>query len=647
MDYRAEIDGFRSLAVLAVIIYHLKLELGGVSILPGGFLGVDIFFVLSGFLISKIILLELDTTNSFSFRNFYTRRVRRILPPLLLVILVMLPVAWMVLLPSELERFAHSLVGSIGFFSNIFWFLHLSEYGAQSALLQPFLHTWSLSIEEQFYIFFPIMLVMLYGWISRKGLGITLSILIVVFLALCVITTDFHKGLSFYSPVSRAWELLAGALMGFVSLHRPQALQGYALSRFIPGGALVILLVWMATVHLEDVAHPGFITIPVIVATCALLWFATPDEPITRFFSMRGPVWIGKLSYSLYLWHFPVFAFGRQMRLDQPTAMDMLFWIALSFILAWLGYHFVERPFRFQLPLRLFFRTIVAVIAIILIFSAVVTLEGGFPTRFSGLASVYGKNEFDNERLRDQSWMVLSNLSDGEEIYAQRVADKPSAYEIRLSWYTSPDSYKVLVVGNSHSKDMFNALHLNQDRFNNTEFARFGMSADFTQDQLDKMLKAPNFVEADAIAIAPRYSRAGLERLPEVLKQISATGKTVYVIGNTSEFISPGKLPVFDWHIRRGGHVDASEINHLAYNYEADNKRQRNKKVKEIAREAGVHYLSRRSLICSDTTKNCALLTPEGLKTMFDYGHWTLAGARYFGAQAALENWFQTEMTAR
>lgn len=647
MTYRAEIDGFRSLAVLAVMIYHLKLNFGGISILPGGFLGVDLFFVLSGFLISKIILLELDATDTFSFKNFYIRRSRRILPPLLLVMIVMLPVAWAVLLPSELERFAHSLVSALGFFSNIFWFLELSEYGAQSGLLQPFLHTWSLSIEEQFYIFFPIMLLLLHRRVSRKSLAITLGVLMLVFFTLGVITTNFDAGLSFYSPVSRAWELLAGGLTGYASLRRPQALRGNPLSRVIPSIATGVLLVWMFTMHLEGIAHPGFITVPVIVATCALLWFATPEEPVTRFFSMRGPVWIGKLSYSLYLWHFPIYAFGRQMSLGEPSTLDMISWVVLSFILAWLGYRLIERPFRFQMPLRPFLSTIVVVVAGLLLFNTVVTRHGGFSARFSNLAAAYGKNEFDNERLGDASWSVLLNMSGGNELYAKHVADKPTSYETGPAWYTSPGSYKVLIVGNSHTKDMFNALHLNQDKFDNTEFARFGMNDQFPQDQMDEMFRAPNFVQADAIAIAPRYSRAAMKRLPAVLQRLSTTGKTIYVIGNTSEFISPGELPVFDWYLRRGGKDDPAVINKLGYKYEDNERRSRNEQISQIAAATGAHYLSRHDLICNDTAKTCALATPDGLKTLFDYGHWTLDGARYFGAEAARKRWFEPMKTAQ
>ncbi|BBU54160.1 hypothetical protein KU6B_04250 [Mameliella alba] len=167
--YRPEIDGLRAVAVLSVLVYHLKISLGGELLFKGGFLGVDIFFVISGFLITRILIAEFERERRVSLAGFYLRRVRRIMPPLLLVMICSLPVAFFLLLPSEIERFAQSLMAALLFFSNFFWFFELKEYGAQSGLLQPFLHTWSLSIEEQFYLFFPAVMALVLPRMSRRG----------------------------------------------------------------------------------------------------------------------------------------------------------------------------------------------------------------------------------------------------------------------------------------------------------------------------------------------------------------------------------------------------------------------------------------------------------------------------------------------
>ena len=167
LTYRPEIDGLRAIAVGAVIFYHAQTTILGYQAFEGGFIGVDIFFVISGYLITLIILKELVTTGTFSFKHFYERRIRRILPALLFVMLVSLPFAWMYLLPSNLIDFSKSILYSLGFSSNFYFHYSGQQYGAQSGLLKPFLHTWSLSVEEQYYILFPIVLLITFKYLEN------------------------------------------------------------------------------------------------------------------------------------------------------------------------------------------------------------------------------------------------------------------------------------------------------------------------------------------------------------------------------------------------------------------------------------------------------------------------------------------------
>src|SRR6056300_266157 len=167
LTYRPEIDGLRAIAVCAVILYHSKITVLDEKIFKGGFIGVDIFFVISGYLITSIILKELVTTGSFSFKNFYERRVRRILPALLFVMLVSLPFAWMYLLPDNFIDYSKSILYSLGFSSNFYFWYSGEQYGAESGLLKPFLHTWSLSVEEQYYILFPIVILIIFRYFKN------------------------------------------------------------------------------------------------------------------------------------------------------------------------------------------------------------------------------------------------------------------------------------------------------------------------------------------------------------------------------------------------------------------------------------------------------------------------------------------------
>jgi peptidoglycan/LPS O-acetylase OafA/YrhL len=646
LTYRPEIDGLRSLAVLSVIVYHLKIVIGNGYLLPGGFLGVDLFFVLSGYLITKILLIELGETGRLDMGQFYLRRARRILPPLLLVIFVSIPAAWAILLPTELLRFSESLMASLFFLSNFFWFFTSSEYGAQSGLLQPFLHTWSLAIEEQFYIVFPLVLQGLYVTRLRRRIGWILLALILFGLALSEVTTMVMKNLSFFSPTSRAWELLCGSGLAWLSIHTPTALKGWKGVRAVPALALVVLAASFVFVELDAVAHPGLVTVPVIAATCALIWFAAPNEPVTRALSGAVPVWIGKLSYSLYLWHFPIFAFGRQLSLDSPTFVHMAIWVALTFAFAWIGYRLIERPFRFSLPLKPFAVVMVTAIAAVPAFYRVVSQNDGFPGRIAtgDLAERYGPNEIDNQVLRDQSWSLLREIAGGGSV---RTPGGGLPYETGPAWYTDPSSRKILVIGNSHAKDFYNALVLNPEYFQGSEIARFGVSSDFEEAEIEAMLAAPNFQEADIVVVAPRYARTTVARLPMLIETIREQGKDVYVAGNTAEFIAPGERPVFDWFARRRAlDVPLTAVNALAHGYEAEEPKLRNRAIEDIARAANVPYLSRRDLLCDDASRSCTLATDDELKTLYDNAHWTLDGATLFGQRMAKRGWFAEESSS-
>ncbi|MGH1398223.1 MAG: acyltransferase family protein [Alphaproteobacteria bacterium] len=178
MNYRPEIDGLRAIAVLGVLFYHAKFMLFGAPVLAGGYLGVDIFFVISGYLITRIILKELQERDSFSFAHFFERRARRILPMLFVVMIAALPFAWRSLLPADLVEYAKSVLAALGFGSNFFFYFATTEYGADSSLLKPFLHTWSLGIEEQFYIVMPLIIVLVW----RFAQAYLLSVLAVLLL---------------------------------------------------------------------------------------------------------------------------------------------------------------------------------------------------------------------------------------------------------------------------------------------------------------------------------------------------------------------------------------------------------------------------------------------------------------------------------
>jgi hypothetical protein len=239
------------------------------------------------------------------------------------------------------------------------------------------------------------------------------------------------------------------------------------------------------------------------------------------------------------------------------------------------------------------------------------------------------------------SWSVLDSLDPNEKSEGSN-AKRPSEHEKSGDWFLLKNSRKVLILGNSHSKDVFNAVTLNLDAFDGVEFARFGLGNEFPQEQLEALFRSPNFKKSDVVAIAPKYNSALMSRLFEIVETLQSFGKEVLIIGNTAQFQSPSNLPVFDWYLRRQeNEASLSELNSVAYRFEMHEINQINTALRQIAEDVGAGYLSRRDLICHNEKQTCTLITPNGRKSMYDSMHWTLEGARHFGSVAAEEGWFR------
>lgn len=642
MKYRSEIDGLRTLAVLPVVIYHLKIPIAGGYLMPGGFLGVDIFFVISGFLITKIILDELQQTGGFSFRRFYLRRARRILPALIMVILASMVAAFWFLTPSEVSRFATSALAALGFVSNIYWYFILGEYGAPSSLFQPLLHTWSLAIEEQFYLVFPLFLVIL-GPVRRPAMALLIvGLLVLGGLALAEITSLVKKQFSFFSPTSRIWELMTGSAMALYLTYFPSVLQpSPRLVSLLSKLAIAVLVTCMLTIDLAEWNHPGLITVPVVLSTAIIILYARPGEWVTDLLSTAPFVFLGKLSYSIYLWHYPVFAYGRLRLVDQPGPLDMLFWTGCTLSLSIAGYYLVEKPLRFSSSLRVFSTSLAAGVAAIAAFWVLdlrTDLIGKVQSNY--LSELYGGDFYDNEALKDQSWTVLHGLAGENEKIGRWNARRPSRNERENLWFDDPEAVRILVIGNSHSKDLFNAIHFAYRDMDGVQVARFALGSNLPAVQLKQLFEAPNFRHADVVVIASRYTSLLLDNIPQLIAEIQSRGKRVALVGNTAEFESPGRDPIFDYFVKRsGGQGNLQEMNSFAFLAQKKDVEEKNRILRRFAAETGVPYLSRHELVCPPKENACTLIGQDGEKMLFDYGHWTIVGAAYFGRRMVETEW--------
>ncbi|WP_293797184.1 acyltransferase family protein [uncultured Pantoea sp.] len=386
VQYRRELDGLRALAVISVIVYHAKLKILGVNVLSGGFLGVDVFFVLSGFLITGIIKNGLDNKN-FSFLTFYWRRVKRIVPALLIVLVFTSIFAYKILLPNDLVIYAQSLKSALYFGSN-FYFFSEDSYTAASSVLKPLLHTWSLGVEWQFYMIFPILFAFVYKVAKNKTASILIFIAIVSIL-IAEFTVTKHANFAFYLLPARAWELLLGGSCVYVAERVTTNFKknnGLAMSMLPKIG---IALIVFSFILINDGYHlPSFLSLMPVIGTCFIIVFSNADETTNKLLSIKPIVFIGAISYSLYLWHQPIFAFYRLSHSEVLSHIEVILLIGLSIVLAIVTYHLVENPSRRAKGKK---SIVVMASLIIMLFSTgnSFIVSGGYPQRLKGLSSIY------------------------------------------------------------------------------------------------------------------------------------------------------------------------------------------------------------------------------------------------------------------
>ncbi len=478
MKYRAEIDGLRTIAIISVLIYHAEFLLSGRNILPGGFFGVDVFFVISGYLVPTIILNELEKNGKFSFANFYERRARRLLPALILVIVFFIPLAYFYLLPEQLTDFSSSIISSLGFVSNFYWNSTLQGYEVEDALLKPFLHTWSLAVEEQYYIIIPILLLFIHNITTanrkqqtanskQQNSAYVLILLSAIFIASLIyahFTTKYNQSLSFYMLPSRLWEMLAGTFLAYFNVRQiniSKYTNEYVRSALPWAGLLMIFYSFFFfdfSFH-----HPGFITLLPVLGTVLIIQFCNGTDFLSRILSLKVIVGIGLISYSLYLWHYPVFAFGRLML--HTEIVDKFLWIVITFILAIAGYFCIEKPFRNRnaINIKVFLVTLFISIATIVFVLVIFIYNSGFSERFGYMQ--------DALKQSNRQWLSQN----GQKCHSGGGGRTPAfPLSESCSFINNENAKTVVLIGDSHAatfenhiKKLADNLNLNYIQFTN------------------------------------------------------------------------------------------------------------------------------------------------------------------------------------
>ena len=613
--YRQDIDGLRAISVIAVVISHAF-----PALFAGGFIGVDIFFVISGFLISAILIKDLKT-GTFSLRHFYTRRMIRIFPALIAVLIFCLAFGWLALLADEYTLLAkHTLAGSAFIPNLIFW--SEASYFDIAAQAKPLLHLWSLGIEEQFYLAWPLMLLLL--WRTRTNLSLTIATLAALSFTLNMYQAAHNPTADFYSPLSRLWELLAGAMLACTAdKWKPSIATSNAMSLV---GALLIAT-GLATITSASVFPGALALLPVIGA--ALLIAAGPRGLINRTaLSSRLLVGIGLISYPLYLWHWPLLSFTRIIESATPPLETRILLVILAFALAWATYRFIEKPMRFgRIKPTIAVISLAATMILVAIAALTIQANDGFPSRTgANPATIYpgdlGRDPYIaylNKHFYRCADEKLRNLSPYD----------PGANGYRCFQSKASGPVDMLLMGDSHAEHLLPGL---SEQFKNLNVASF-IHIDIP------VIDSEKFKEAFAIALADKNIKTVIisaaweskiapsldnlqTRLKNTFDAFSHSGKKLYVFDDIPSFPFDSEKCKYGRRFSGNGQTCSSDLaEHL-------NRRKHYYDILQSAvTESGYPTLIQTyKYFCNE--KSCSMVQ-DGSLLYRDSNHLTISGSEY------------------
>jgi peptidoglycan/LPS O-acetylase OafA/YrhL len=653
VKYRPDIDGLRAVAVLSVVFFHAFPK-----VVKGGFVGVDIFFVISGYLISTIIFNGLDSS-AFSFTEFYSRRVRRIFPALSIVLLGSFVFGWVYLLSGEFKQLGKHIAAGAGFVSNlVLW--NESGYFDKASDTKPLLHLWSLGIEEQFYIVWPLLL-----WLAWKTRLNLLSVSVVIasisfFLNIQKVTGDVVA--DFYSPQTRFWELMLGTILAYTQLHYQSALSSFRLriSRWISAAirtdrfprddvvirdveslsGMVLIFVGIFALH-SDSKFPGWWALgPTLGAV--LVISAGPQARINRtVLSSRIVVWFGLISFPLYLWHWPLLSFLRLTEGVKPSVVHQMLAISTSVVLAWLTFKLIEKPIRKGKYARS--KTIVLVV-------------------FLTMVGLVGYNTYARDGIPSRGWVkpfdeVLSKLEQAKDVNSynallgsrscfQLPQERSKAWFIDNACLTIEDPKKptVFLIGDSHSASLSVGLRAlaAQYRLNFLQMSS-GWCPPFGNDEADLQCVSMNKFVAEQIKIAhpdvliidahwlnesgPTYFKGDGDFISYLEARIAALKllavKKIIVVGQIPTWTAD--LPDI---LARRYVIRAKSIPERTFSDIEPASLRMDSRMKAMSYPADTTYLSLKDALCNET--GCLTSIGPNLDTdilVWDYGHLSRNGA--------------------
>jgi peptidoglycan/LPS O-acetylase OafA/YrhL len=619
MDYRREIDGLRALAVLPVILFH-----AGFETFAGGFVGVDVFFVISGYLITTIILNELEQ-DKFSIINFYERRARRILPALFFLMLVCIPFAWFWLLPIDMKDFSKSLIAVSIFASNIF-FWGESGYFATGLELKPLLHTWSLAVEEQFYILFPLFL-MLFWKLGKLWILFTLGIVFFASLAMAEWAAYAKPSAAFYLLPTRGWELLIGAFAAFY-LSQTNGKRFGKIAGEVGGWLGVALILYSVFAFSKTTPFPSFYALVPTLGVLLIILFATQQTTVGKFIGNRAFVGIGLISYSAYLWHQPLFAFVRHRSLSEPSHVVFLALSAFALILAYFSWKLIEGPFRKsgaitrkQIFSLAFFFTLLFVIL-----GYFGHTKNGFESRFNRILSGdIGHIEF--HKYIDEKYFDCEPKS-----IAERALSWDSFLRCKQSQQGEPE---IILLGDSHAEHLFLGLAeyipnkniafyiLGERPYVEVKAFKHIFDEILNNNKTQHIILTMHFINRNRIDSQGSGLYDGFSRTIESLIKV---GKLVTLVGNVPHFNQDPSLCVYSvsWKSSASCSLSLKDVERQQSIYDDI--------LKRLGEEFGLTYLQIYKDLCADDV--CSM--SKGNMILYrDNNHLNIIGSKLVGKSLA------------
>lgn len=596
------VDGLRALAALAIVGYHINDFRA-----PGGFVGVDVFFVISGFLITRQVSTSIDE-GRFKLGAFYARRMRRLFPALIVVLLFSYAVASITLLPSELVAFSWSLLASATYVSNIYFYRN-SGYFDNDAEFSPLLHTWSLSVEEQFYLAFPLILIAASRVQPRYRLHCLILLGLISF-ASCEVIMGDETSAAFYLSPYRAWEF---ALGGAVALWRGRWLGPRFLAELLAMASLA--LIGLSFLLMRDTFHfPGIGAIPVTAATALIIFLCTRMKLATGgILSIPALVAVGRSSYSLYLWHWPIIVFYRIQFNTDPSLLEQILLLVSCLAAAGLSYRFVEQPFlKMKIPRQAYWVVARAVGAsgAIALLAVPVIFAGGLPNRFNAQQLYFASFLGDSTEIENGSGACF--LAENNT----RFFDYPREQCLG----TQSGKSNVLLIGDSHAAHLIAALRAHFPDINFAQANAAGCQPVLRPEGASRCVALLNYIystvvpsrQFDAVILAARWRDSDIARIKETAAFLAENTPEVFVLGPTVEYVLP--LPRLL--------ATRPEIDDRFILYDEIMQRDR---AMRAAVQGTAAFISVFDAICA--SGKCVNVTDGGVPLSYDYGHFTQQGA--------------------